>query len=287
MSLGPSLARRVQGTLGRREAARRMLRPFVRVPAGKRWLFVVGCYNSGTTMLRDLLGHSPTCARLSVEGVFLTSQLWAPEFEGWPRMWWKVWRGQVAREPGAIPDAERVKRDWAIWFDRRRPVLLEKSISHTTRIPWLAEHFEGALFVHIVRDGYAAAEGIRRRAGTGRVSLPQGLSRYPIEWCATQWVRSAEVVQRATAEIGAERVFTVRYEDLCRSPAEWLGRVGEFAGLQGLPGADVSHVRDMNRESVDRLTREDLADINRVAAEEIARLGYEVLLDARRPGEGA
>ena len=278
------LARRVRGFIGRREAARRVIRPFLRVPPGRRWLFVVGCYNSGTTLLQALLARSPTCTTLPLEGVVLTSQLWAPELEGWPRMWWKVWRGQVARKPGDVADPERVKRDWCIWLDRDRPVFLEKSISNTTRMPWLAEHFEGARFVHILRNGYAVAEGIRRRAGTGRVRLPEGLSRYPIEWCATQWVRSADVLAQATAEIGADLVFTLRYEDLCRSPAEWLGRVGEFAGLQELSGGDLSHVRDMNRDALSRLSAEDMAAVNRVAAGDIERLGYEVLIADRLPG---
>jgi hypothetical protein len=163
-------------------------------------------------------------------------------------------------------------------------VFLEKSISHTTRMPWLAEHFEEARFVHILRNGYAVAEGIRRRAGTGRVPLPEGMARYPIEWCATQWVRSAEVVDEATARIGVERVLTVRYEDLCRSPADQLRRIGRFAGLEGLGEGDLSVVRDMNEEALARLAPEDMAAINGTAAGALGRFGYEVRTEAGRPG---
>ena len=44
----------------RHEKVRRLLRPFVLIPRNKIYLFVVGCYNSGTTLLADILSHHPS-----------------------------------------------------------------------------------------------------------------------------------------------------------------------------------------------------------------------------------
>ena len=56
--------------------------------APDRWVFVVGCYNSGTTLLANLLEAHPAINGLAREGVELTDALRRPELAGWPRMCW-------------------------------------------------------------------------------------------------------------------------------------------------------------------------------------------------------
>src|SRR5688572_13607291 len=55
----------------------------------KKWVFILGCYNSGTTLLDQILSLHPEISGLKDEGVMLTDCLKRPEDFGWRRMWWK------------------------------------------------------------------------------------------------------------------------------------------------------------------------------------------------------
>src|SRR5690242_5444088 len=54
-----------------------------------KWVFILGCYNSGTTLLDQILSGHPQFSGLNEEGVMLTDQLPRPEDFQWRRMWWK------------------------------------------------------------------------------------------------------------------------------------------------------------------------------------------------------
>ena len=57
------------------------------IPKDKTWVFLVGCYNSGTTLLAELLGQHPSISALSTEGHFITDQFVKDYDIGLPRMW--------------------------------------------------------------------------------------------------------------------------------------------------------------------------------------------------------
>jgi len=73
------LRSKIKRKLLRREKIRRFFRTFVSVPRGKSYLFVVGCYNSGTTLLADMLTQHPEISPLPTEGSALTDALPRPE----------------------------------------------------------------------------------------------------------------------------------------------------------------------------------------------------------------
>jgi len=252
------------------------LTPF---PRGKRWLFLVGCYNSGTTLLSRLLGTHPEIAALPVEGQFLTDQFPADYELAVPRMW--TMREDLFRltEADRGPDARRLTREWAMRLDRTRPVFLEKSPPNAARTRWLQANFESPVFVAIVRNGYAVAEGIRRKAEPHH--LRDGWS---IGDCARQWARSNEILLEDAEHL--DRILWITYEELAASPDETLDRILELAGVAS--GAiDTSRdwriherrdaIRDMNTESIGRLTRADRAEITTIARPMLDRFGYEVL----------
>ncbi len=49
----------------------------------KKWVFIIGCYNSGTTLLNEILASHPKISGLPDEGVMLTDQLVKPEDFNW------------------------------------------------------------------------------------------------------------------------------------------------------------------------------------------------------------
>lgn len=277
---------RARKGLLKRPAARALLAPLACDLRPERWVFLIGCYSSGTTLLRDLLDRHPDIACLPSEGVRLTDALPRPEDFGWHRMWCRC-VDAVRLDPGPVAAARaaRARRHWSLAVPRGVPCVLEKSIANTARLPFLQAHFAPAYFVHLVRNGYAVAEGIRRRAEPRRYGHDEFGERYPIGLCAEQWRASVDLV--AADAPGTARLLEVRYEALCAAPRATLEVITAFLGLPPLP-ADAadgtffvhgvrSALRDMNGGSLARLSRQDLDEIGRVAGAALDRCGYERL----------
>lgn len=252
------------------------------VPRPRKWLFLVGCYNSGTTLLAELLSKHPDISGLPTEGHFITDQFVKDYDVGLPRMW--AGREELFRltEADSGPDAVRVKKEWGMRLDRSKPVLLEKSPPNTIRTRWLQKHFAPAYFVAIVRNGYAVSEGITRKADPKHLR-----DSWPIEDSAWQWRRSNEVLEEDAPHL--QRLLWVRYEDLARDPLTTLNEIAAFAELPPFkdfdPNSELSiherqdSVRDFNEESIRKLTSEQRAGVNRVAGEMLTRYGYPLLDD--------
>lgn len=243
----------------------------------RQWVFIVGAYNSGTTLLYTLLDQHPAISTLPYEGVSLASALDRPEDHGWPRMWQKC-----ADDMGPAPEkegevAERTKREWGVCFDRSKPVWMEKSIANAVRIPWLIEYFQPAYFIHIVRNGYTVAEGIQRKT---KGQAPQG--QYPIADCARQWAETDRRIRESLA--GYHRVLTIYYEELVADPHSELERIATFLELDT---TWVPHVEDLevhgvtasldnqNPRSFARLDKRDLKAIEAASSDELAHHGYD------------
>lgn len=248
----------------------------------EKWVFLVGCYNSGTELLMHLLGSHPAISALPDEGQFLTDQLQADYELGLPRMW--VLREDLFRltEADTGPDPLRLKREWLMRLDRSKPLFLEKSPPDAARTRWLQQHFPNAHFVAIVRNGYAVAEGIRRKAEPTHLA-----SGWPLELCARQWSRSNEILMEDADHL--DRILWTRYEDLAENPGSELARILEFLGLgeSGSPGIDLDQswsvhernepIRNMNGSSIGRLTAEEIDAITEEAGPMLQRFGYELL----------
>jgi hypothetical protein len=248
---------------------------------GKSWIFIVGCYNSGTTLLAELLQTHPELDGLRNEGAFLTDQLPYPERFGWPRMWSEC--ADMLRVPhDDLQRARRIKRHWSLWVKGKSDYIVEKSISNTLRMRFLEENFENAKFVHIVRNGLAVSAGIQKKANLVRWKNPEGLKCYPIDLCARQWSESINVVDVEVAR-GAP-VITVRYEDIAADPVSALRPVFDYIGVEAISDPSVwgkmqvheksSTIRDMNKASIASLTKRDDSIIRQVAGENLKRFGY-------------
>lgn len=253
---------------------------FTPVVRNKRWVFLVGCYNSGTTLLAEVLGQHPEISALPTEGHFITDQFIKDFDIGLPRMW--VDREDIFRldENSEGPDPVRLKKEWGMRLDLSKKVLLEKSPPNSAKTRWLQKHFEDAHFIGIVRNPYAVAEGITRKADPKHL-----IDSWPIEKSAWQWARSNEVLLDDAEHL--DRFIWVSYEDLAADTAGTLGKITEFIGVEPFSGLDEGRswsiherdeqIRDMNDESIRKLSREQIDAINDVAGDMIDRLGYQRL----------
>ncbi len=250
------------------------------IPQPRQWVFLVGCYNSGTTLLAQLMGRHPEISALPTEGHFITDQFRKDYEIGLPRMW--AAREEFFRltEKDHGPDVARIKKQWGFRLDQSKPVLLEKSPPNTPRTRWLQANFEPAYFIALVRNGYAVAEGITRKGDPKH--LPDG---WPVEQSAWQWRRSNEVLEEDAPHL--KHLIWSRYEDLTADPQGELNRICSFLGISRFPALDRSQafsvhereeeVRNLNEKSISALAPGQIRQINEVAGDCLQRFGYELL----------
>lgn len=253
-------------------AARRLGRFATETSTHDRWLFVIGCYDSGTTLFHELLAQHPAIASLPGEGVFITGELHAPEEFGSVRLIYPVEDKIQAADSTA--DVGRLREEWGIFLSNDRDVALEKSISNLARLNWLAESFPNSKFVSLVRDGRAVSEGIRRRAGAGAYDLPDGKSEHSIGECARQWVYALDQVSDFKTQLDPSRFMQTSYEAFCAAPDEVLAEVFRFAELDPYSVA-LPDISNRNAKSIERLSAKDLHEFFSLAGEHMHELGYE------------
>ncbi len=269
----------------RSEYIRTVIRPFIRHREPEKWIFLVGCYNSGTTITREILGAHPDIRILPCEGVRFTSLLTRPEDLGWTRMWNQC-IDYMAMPPGKHPAlTQRIIEDWSPWWGKGGRAFLEKSIANVTRMRWLDENFSNAYFIGIIRNGYCVAEGICRKARPKKEAARKIGSRYPIKMAGAQWVSANKMLMEGGEQV--KRYYQITYEDFIAEPVQTLNNIWQFLNLDKPPtefdGESVNVLdrsfllKNMNKESLARLTKDDFLDVNTVLAEMQNSLGYEVL----------
>ena len=238
------------------------------------WLFVLGCNNSGTTLLMELLEKHPLIRRLPKEGQRLTTAIPNSAPLGIGRVFTQRadlfrWTEQTSGEA-----VQKLRYDWAYYADPRPGIRLEKSPPNTLRSRWLQKYFAPARFVVLVRDPYAVCEGIARRRG------------HSLAEAATHWRTVHDVLEEDLPHL--ERYTTLTYEDFCERPDEVLASLETFLGLSEpfdrrlLTGPFNAHnmdgspqrLQNFNERSFGRLSDEDRAIIHNTIGEVMTRWGY-------------
>lgn len=267
----------------RKERFRAVLRPLLYVPGQKTYIFIVGCYNSGTTLLCDVLGRHPSIAVLPTEGAVLTEALKRPEDLGYTRMWHLCEQELKHINDNAEKIASRIKKDWHMWGGWKKPYLLEKSIINTARIQFFHEYFKPAYFIGVVRNGFAVCEGIRRRTLQSplldRTRFPDG---YSLELCAQQWKRSNECLREATEKVAHFKL--IQYEEFVENPSSTIKEILDWLLLQKpfeLSNeykfkfqSEIHSIQNFNQDAVNRLTPDEIEVIKKSAGEDLRYYGY-------------
>lgn len=245
----------------------------------RRWIFVIGCYNSGTTLLETILRQHTAIAGLPTEGQFLTKALITPKAAGVPRLWAEkehLFRFFPGQENLA---ATQVKQDWINSLDDpQAPFAVEKSPTNTARTLWLQHHFEPAYFIHIVRNGYVVARGIHDKVlAVYGDNIPDLLAK-----AAHQWVRSLEVVSIDAPQL--THLLEISYEDLVTQPFQVMTQIFNFLALPPLPAKIIeqpfvvhgvqSSITNKNAVRLSQLTEEQRRIIYAQAGELLDKYGY-------------
>jgi hypothetical protein len=273
-----------------RAGSRRGFNPRLLVPRLRAPVFVLGAPRSGTTFLGSCIGALPEISY---------------HFE--PRV-----TKAVARQVYQGTWGER--RTARVFRTSYRLLLLaagdggrrfaEKNPENCFVVPFLARTFPDARFIQIVRDGRDVAVShaekpwlSARSAGSGKRGRGgQAWGPWARWWVeperaadfesasdltrtAWSWRRFTASARAALAELPAERVLTVRYEDVVQRPQEAAETLARFLGHTEAPAELRAALATADPSSVGRwrkaLDADGLADVEREAGTLLRELGYD------------
>lgn len=247
-------------------------------------VFLVGCYNSGTTILRDILRSHPDVSGMPREGVRFTDVFPDMQEGGWVRMAYAN-RHLEQASVDVLTARRKLSKDWGYWYSGSG-LFLEKSITHAYRVDFLREVFPAAKFIFLARDGYCSTEGVLRRAKPQGDAAKVVGSEYSASLVAKQWV---DINQKILKNKDADGSYFLKFEDFIKRPEEKLSELFGFLDLddscleasEGIVvlGGKKFHILDPNAASRKRFPRAQLREFNEVAGPMLGLLGYEVLKD--------
>lgn len=238
------------------------------------WVMIVGCNNSGTTLLHDVLAASGRFSYMEHEGQRYTRAIPPARRKGHERVWTEHIEDLRLDETDSLSSVPRLVFDWSMELSTPiKPRILEKTPANAVRMRWLQRAFPRSSFIGIVRNGYAVAEGIKRKGGK---DVRRG---------ARHWRCVNEVMLNDARHL--RRFLLVRYEDFVQRRYETLERIAGFLGVpvadleQGfarvdakLAGGSGRGIEDMNERCIERLSREELRIITAEAGDLLRQFGY-------------
>jgi hypothetical protein len=268
----------------RRTPSLRMLDPRLREP-----VFVVGAPRSGTTFLGSSIGALPevsyhfeprvtkAAARMVYDGT------WSERRAG------RVFRASYGLLQVAAAEGGRR--------------FVEKNPENCFVVPFLLHTFPDARFVQIIRDGRdvavshaekpwlaksAAAGGGRGRGGQAwgpwarwwveRDRVAEFEAASDLTRTAWAWRRFTESARTSLAELPADRVLTVRYEEVVQHPEQAARTIAPFFGHAEPPAPLLAALAKADPGSIgrwrDTLDEQGVADVEKQAGALLRELGY-------------
>lgn len=250
----------------------------------KNWAFLVGCFNSGTTILREVLNTHPEISTLPREGIRFTSIFPDLHVNGWRRMILPNLASADMDLANARSLGQKAINDWSPWW-KEGPVFLEKSITHSIRMDFLEQAFESPKFITTVRNGYCVAEGIRRRASPEGKAREEIGDQYPMGLLAQQWSYINRRIRESSKNV--KFVNHTSFENFVEYPVETLNSIFDFLEVKAIPlefdGENLVlptrtiKLKKTNPASIARLSDADIQAFNREGREELLHNGYAVI----------
>ncbi len=264
---------------------RRFICMFVKTREPQQWVFLVGCYNSGTTLLQHILSSHKNIAGMPREGVRFTSHLENLEHNGHHMVWAQDWREHATPSPDqSAYAAKEIMKDWSIFWKKGADIFLDKSVANTARIEWLAQHFPNAKFIGLHRNGYCISEGLHRRSKPPQWLVDKtGDSHYPLATTGEQWVIANQAMMGGLSKV--DHSLIVSFENLIKDPISELENVFSFIGLKNtamsFDGETLTvnektfSIRSPNAASLKRLGDDGAKVLKPIISSMMQELGYD------------
>jgi Sulfotransferase family len=181
--------------------------------------FVVGCSRSGTTLLRAMLDAHPLLAVPPESHFALAPNLRSLRGALRRERWFALWEIEAPDLRG-LGVADAIRALFAAYAAKQgKPRYADKTPHYVSHLPLLAERFDEARFVHVVRDGRDVALSLRE--------VPWGPD--DVEEAALHWRR--RVLEGRGAGLGPHRYRELRYEELVADPERELRALAAWLDL--------------------------------------------------------
>ena len=250
-------------------------------------LFGICPNNSGTTFLKQALATCRATWNLEHEGQRMLGFA-GPAGRRKRRLTWASGRRSLDQlTDTSLYDWPRTRKAWYFQAYARDPgasVFYVKTPPFLLYVGELARQFRNAKFLFMVRNPYAACEGICRRFRVRRSGLDMD-----IREAAATHIATCLDYQRRNVETHGERGAFFSYEAMCDEPERVERKIRSLVPeLDDLRLRQKLLVKDtydemltnMNARQIARLSAEDIAAFNRVFREHrdvFDHFGYEIL----------
>jgi hypothetical protein len=196
----------------------------------QRHAFVCGLHRSGTTLIARALGRHPMVSGfkdtgvIEDEGQFLQSVLaLETSFGGVGRFGFDPRAHMTEASPlNTAESAARLLSEWGRYWERDKPVLIEKTPSNLLRMRLLQALVPSSHFIIVTRHPVAASLATLKWTEGNLFSL------------LSHWVHCHRIARDDA--IGVKRALWVSYEAFIQDPECQLARIAEFLDLQPFPG---------------------------------------------------
>lgn len=250
---------------------------FKEIVSSHKWVFIVGCNNSGTSILQRMLGRVGSVSTFKKEGQRYTQVLPRAYRRGYERVYMEY--ADALKMKGSVEqNGPRLVHDWTRHLPQPlSDIILEKTPANATRMQWLQECFPNSRFIGLVRNGYAVSEGINRKSH-------KSFSR-----AAGQWQHANKVLLENSKNVDHYRQF--HYEDIVEDPGAAVSALAAFVGAEGADISDVATasydlpnvrgdtpmgLRNLNQDSFGRLTQQHIDIIYQHAGELLDHYNYDL-----------
>jgi hypothetical protein len=252
-------------------------------------IFVLGCCNSGTTILgRAIQSHN------DVNG----PEDEGPLTPGWPKELthflcphtFRVWAHPIFSKgkeyfPGdnlayyltelTEKNSSQVKSFYSQFIDNK-----ERISDHSPQLVLRARALQGifpdAYFVIIVRNGYAVSEGIKRKRFYDPDRPHMSGFETRIEDAAVQWREANRILLSYIDHKQLSKVMTVQYENLINNTKDVLIGVLKFCNLKPINYYFPKFITNNNEKQIARLSAYEIDTITKVAQPMLTHFGYDV-----------
>ena len=202
------------------------------------YLFILCPPYSGSTVLWKLVSTSAAVSSLPREGQHL------PEVKEVMRN--KAWHSEVK-----LP-WQNIKEVWHGYWDRSKPLLVEKSPPNLIRASEIVEYFNPVYFLLMVRNPYAHCEGLIRRTNMNA----QRAANFTVR-CMRQQAENAHKLNNTLC-------FT--YEELTENPGHISRGIQSFIPDIGA----LRHTQSFKVHSIDGIVERGLVNLNKKKIENLS-----------------
>ncbi|MFA6410639.1 MAG: sulfotransferase [Candidatus Buchananbacteria bacterium] len=254
-------------------------------------IFVIGCNNSGNSILaKALTSHPDLCGLPDLESPDDYGQYHHLEMQDLPGMPKKLthflgkqtarlWASNqfqgalIVTENDFTPLIARQTRTTLGQYVQEEQRLVLTSPANLLRVRLLLAIFPDARFVATVRNPFPVVEGtIRKRLRDPQRPWISGMTT-TVQEAAEQW-ENANVLLLQLQKFLSRRLLIVHYEDLVAKPKVTLNRVWAFLGLSG-KGIKIPHFKpNLNQIQAQHLTQADCKLVQQICWPMMNYFGY-------------